>query len=318
MGLQSLSSRAIMGHFYLQLEQGDGGWVNNVSFPVESNQPGEDYAWLGSSPTMREWVGGRQAKGLRENLYSIRNKPWEATLEVSVDDIRRDKTGQIEVRINELAQRANAHWTRLASGLIIAGASTPCYDGQFFFDVDHQEGDSGVQSNDIDVDLSDIPVAHHGTVAAPSAGEMAAVILRGIQQLYGFKDDQGEPMNELAKSFLVQVPTHYWTPALAAVTNANIDSGDTNTLASSINGNGLSIEVVMNPRLNWTDRIVILRRDGNVKPFIRQEEVPVEMSAVAEGSQLEFTDRKHWYGLYASGNMGYGYWQHAVRVRLVA
>jgi phage major head subunit gpT-like protein len=40
------------------------------------------------------------------------------------------------------------------------------------------------------------------------------------------------------------------------------------------------------------------------------------VSAIAEGSELEFNERVHRYGLYASGNVGYGYWQQSCLVTL--
>ena len=109
----------------------------------------------------------------------------EATLEVLVDDIRRDKTGQVMTRVRELAERANSHWASLLSALIIAGESTACYDGQYFFDTDHAEGDSGTQDNDIGVDISALPAAVHGVVTAPSVEEMQQSILKGIAQKIG-------------------------------------------------------------------------------------------------------------------------------------
>jgi len=32
---------------------------------------------------------------------------------------------------------------------------------------------------------------------------------------------------------------------------------------------------------------------------------------IAEGSELEFTDDVHWFGIKAMRNVGYGYWQKA-------
>ncbi len=37
----------------------------------------------------------------------------------------------------------------------------------------------------------------------------------------------------------------------------------------------------------------------------------MSIKAVAEGSELEFNENKHRYGVDWSGNVGYGYWQHA-------
>lgn len=106
MGAGTLGSRAIIGEFYNKLEQNIGtSWINDVSMLFQSNQESETYKWLGMAPGMREWVGGRNAKGFRENGITIANKTYEATMEVLLDEIRRDKTGQVMLRIAELAQR---------------------------------------------------------------------------------------------------------------------------------------------------------------------------------------------------------------------
>ena len=107
-----LGSRAIIGEFYKTLEQDLGtSWIPSLSNYFTSDQESETYKWLGMVPAMREWLGGRNAKGFRENGLTIINKTWEATLEVLVDWIRRDKTGQIAVRIAELAVRASERCT---------------------------------------------------------------------------------------------------------------------------------------------------------------------------------------------------------------
>lgn len=314
--LGNLSSRAIIGEYFRRLEQGATGWANVLSNYFTSDQAGEEYRWLGMSPTMREWVDGRMAKGLRDQVYTIRNKPFESTLEISIDDLRRDKTGQIMVRIAEQVDRANAHWARLLSTLIINAESSACYDGQFYFDTDHSEGASGSQSNDISVDISALPVpaTAHGTTTAPAPEELMHAILEGAQTILGFKDDQGEPMNELARQFMVMVPVPFWKAAITAVGAPTLAQGATNIITTA---DGFGFQVQVNPRLTWTTKLAVFRTDGNIKPFIRQEEVPVEVSAIAEGSELEFQKRVHQYGLYASGNVGYGYWQQGCLVTLV-
>lgn len=308
-----LTSRAVIGEIYARLTAGNTSFVNRFAMRIASGQETETYAWLGMVPTMREWIGGRQPKGLRESTFSITNKDYEATLEVLVKEMRRDKFGQIKVRIGELARRVLSHPASLISAKMINGATSICYDGQYFFDTDHSEGASGAQSNKISVDISALPVTNHGAVTAPSVGEMAQVILQGVQAILGFKDDQGEPMNEDAKTFEVMVPTSLWQTAVSAVRLPIIDSGDANTVP---NLPEISITVVVNPRLTWTDTIAIYRTDGETKPFILQEEVPVSVDAVAEGSELEFTHKKHWYGVQWGGAIDYGFWQHACQVTM--
>jgi phage major head subunit gpT-like protein len=278
----------------------------------QSDQESETYKWLGQAPAMREWVGGRHAKGFRENGIVIANKKFEATLEVPVDWLRRDKTGQLMVRIDELAGRTVTHWQKLLSDLIAAGEASGCYDGQYFFDTDHAEGGSGTQSNDITVDISAVPASVHCSATMPSTEEIREMILQGAQTILGFVDDQGEPMNEMARDFVVMVPTPWWSRAAAAISNPVVGGGDTNVMT---NLDGFAFSMATNPRLAWTDKLAVFRADGAVKPFILQEEEGVTVSAVAEGSELEFHEDKHEYGVKALRNVGYGYWQHGCLVQ---
>lgn len=312
MGAEVLSSRAIIGRFYRTLEQDMGmGWVNAVSMYFNSDQDLETYPWIGQVPQMREWVGGRHAKGFLDNSIEIRNKHYEATIELLVKDMRRDKSGQIMTRIDELAQRTNAHWASLLSTLILNGPSTVCYDGQYFFDTDHSEGDSGTQSNDITVDISALPAPVAGSTTAPSVSEFQQSVLKGVQQIQSFVDDRGEPMNENAMSFLVMVPTslHY------VATNALSVPRESDLEARGFGG--ISISVAANARLSsWTDKFAVFRTDSATKAFIRQEEQPVDLKAKAEGSEFEFDNDAHQYGVDTWRNVGYGFWQDACLVTL--
>lgn len=311
----ALTSRGVIGIFYEELEKAIAtDWTGLVSMDFfQSDMETETYKWLGMAPAMREWIGGRQAKGLRDNGISITNKKWEATLEIPVDWMRRDKTGQIRVRIADLAQRAVSHWASLLSTLILNGTSSVCYDGQYFFDTDHSEGDSGLQSNNLTIDISALPATVHGTTTAPSVEEMQQVILAAISAILGFKDDQGEPMNEGARNFIVMSPVSLMTPVLAATKNPVIGSS-TNLIT---NVSDFSIVPAINPRLTWTDSIVVFRTDGATKAFIRQEEEGLTINAIAEGSEEEFKNDKHLYGVKAIRNVGYGFWQKAARIQMV-
>jgi len=308
MGMQTLSSRAIIGEFYRALEQDPGAaWIDFVSMLFTSDQDSEEYGWLGQSPAMREWVGGRHAKGFRENGVTVKNKHYEATVDVLVKWLRRDKTGQALVRIRELAERTNSHWASLISTLLVNAESTVCYDGQYFFDDDHEEGSSGTQSNDITVDISALPALVHGTTTAPSPEEMQQAIMQAVAQILGFVDDQNEPMNETASQFLAMVPASLFIPASNGLTMPRGTAASEQKIPPNFD-----ISVAANARLSaWTDKFVVFRTDGSVKPFIRQQETEVTLKAKAEGSEYEFDNDAHQYGVDSWRNVGYGYWQHA-------
>jgi phage major head subunit gpT-like protein len=316
MDQQDLSSRAIIGMYYARLETDPGmAWINGVSNLFGSDQESETYKFLGQVPAMREWIAGRQAKGFSGQGLTILNKHYEATLEIQKKDIRRDKTGQILARTQEFADRGQTHWASLLSTLLINAPTAVCYDGQYFFDTDHAEGSSGTQSNAISVDISALPAAVHGVVTAPSMEEMQQSILAGIAQMLSFKDDQGEPMNENARRFLLVVPVGLYLVAVAAVSTLT-----TAALAQNLNPNliaGLTIDVQMNARLTWTDRFALFRTDSPIKAFIRQTEQEIELKVKAEGSEYEFDNDAWQFGIDAWRGVGYGYWQRACHVIMV-
>lgn len=312
-----LSSRAVIGMYYARLEQNPGlAWVNGVSNLFTSDQASETYPFLGQNSGMREWIGGRQAKSLSGNSLQIVNKHYENTLEIAIRDMRRDKTGQIEARVNEFVDKSLSHWASLLSTLILNGTATTCYDGQFFFDTDHTEGNNTTsQSNDITVDISALPCAEHGTVTAPSKEEMQQTILQTIAQILSFKDNEGEPMNENATDFMVIVPVSLYLTAAAAVSTL-VNAA----LANNMNPTqiaGMNISVQMNPRLTWTDSFAVFRTDSPIKALIRQSETLDTVKMKDESSEYAFDNDAIQIGVDAWRNVGYGYWQRGCYVQMI-
>jgi len=298
-----LSSRAIEGRYFARREQNlMNGWPNAISNMFNSDQAGEQYAMLGASPGLREWIGGRQAKGLASNNFTITNKHYEGTLEVRLEDVRRDKTGQIMARVDEFTDQSDIHWATLLTDLIIAGESTTCYDGQYFFDTDHSEGASGTQDNDLTY------AAATGTT--PTKEEMQLAILQSVSAIVAFKDNQGNPMNPAAKGFTVMVPPTYYMIALAAMSESLNIALSGNMNPNQLGGN-FNIAVEMNPSLTWTTKFATFRTDSPIKALIRQEETPLLFKSKAEGSEFEFDNNAWQFGVDGWRAAGYGLWQRA-------
>ncbi len=112
--------------------------VDLVAMRVPSTGRSVDYKWLGNFPMMHEWLGDRVIKDLSGFRYEIINKPYESTIEVDRDDIEDDQIGVYTPMIQGLAQSAKVHPDILAFALLKLGFSTKCYDGQYFFDTDHE------------------------------------------------------------------------------------------------------------------------------------------------------------------------------------
>lgn len=110
---------------------------DRVATRVGSTTGENRYGWLKELPGMREWIGDRVINGLAEADYSIRNKDWEQTIGVDRNDIEDDTLGTYSTRFQAMGQATAAQPDIMVWGLLKAGFSTPCYDGQFFFDEDH-------------------------------------------------------------------------------------------------------------------------------------------------------------------------------------
>jgi phage major head subunit gpT-like protein len=104
---------------------------------ITSNTSTNTYGWLGQFPHLREWVGDRVIKDIKESSYAIANKLYEATLGVKRVDIEDDNLGIYRPLARAQADEVDAFFNRQIAALLVGGFSALCFDGQQFFDVDH-------------------------------------------------------------------------------------------------------------------------------------------------------------------------------------
>jgi phage major head subunit gpT-like protein len=299
MGASSITVKGIRGEFFAQLERSLAGhWVSYLSFPVESNQGSQDHVWIqAATAMMREWLGGRQAAGFWEDGTTIVNRKFEGTLEVLVDELRRDKTGQILLRTRGLAASSTTLWAQLITALVDQGETGIGYAGEVFFSSAHARNvsDATAQSNLLELNVTN--------PTDPTGPELVDAIGRSLTAILGFRDYEGEPINLDARHFDVMVP-------MTMVSALRLG------LVAPLCGGGYTVRIIPNPWLTWTDRIAVFRADGTAKPFIRQQEF-ISLAAVGAGSELEFNEEVHHYGVSTSRNGGYGLWEHACMTKLL-
>lgn len=108
-----------------------------VAMYVTSTTKSNTYGWLGKFPNLREWVGDRVIKSMEEHGYTITNKTYESTVGVAREDIEDDNVGIYSPIMEEMGRAVQIQPDQLIYGLLSAGTSTLCYDGQNFFDTDH-------------------------------------------------------------------------------------------------------------------------------------------------------------------------------------
>lgn len=284
-----ITERQVIGMFFERLMQSTGAnWIDQIAtVPFESDQDTETYPWLGMVPQLTQKYGEKQFSQLRTTKWEVDNAEYQGGIRIPKKHVLYDKTSQVRVRTDELAERTMAHWASLVAPLIINGESTAGYDGQYFFDTDHSEGDSGTQDNDISADISTYPVSNHGSTTAPSAGEMIFAIMAGVEQILQFKDDRGEYVNENMTDFLVLAPTSLLTEALSALRSSSVDGGTSNLL---IEQDTFNFRVMTSPRLSsWTNKFAIFSTQGAQKPILRQQRIPNNASPnfTANGMDIE-------------------------------
>jgi phage major head subunit gpT-like protein len=178
------------------------------------------------------------------------------------------------------------------------------YDGQFFFDTDHVEGDSGSQSNNLSYDAV--------APTAPTAAEFKAALWQAIKALAGFKDDAGEPWNwftefEQLAGIVAFVPLAFLDVA-SDVLGANAAPLLNNT-SNILAGRG---KVRTSPRLSWTTKFAIFKVDDPMRPFIFQNRKNVKTDMIDDPLKKDVVYAAD--GRYA---VGYGLWQKAVLTTFV-
>lgn len=177
------SLNAITAKFVQTAEAARPFWPQ-ICTEVQSNGAEEDYAGLGAIPVVREWLGNRIFNELRGARFQIQNREWENSLKILLTSIEDDKLGFYFPMAAQLANEMMYHPDYLVfSELLIAGDSTLCFDGQYFFDTDHSWGDSGTQSNK----LTGIAVDPDN----PTITEMRKAINSARSAILKFKNDQG-------------------------------------------------------------------------------------------------------------------------------
>ena len=64
-----------------------------IAMTVPSETREITYAWMGQIPNMREWIGSREIQNLIAHDYVIKNRTFELTTKIPVNDIADDQYG---------------------------------------------------------------------------------------------------------------------------------------------------------------------------------------------------------------------------------
>lgn len=275
-----------------------------VCMEVPSGKDQEVYAWLGSTPKMREWISERQLKGMLEHTFTITNKDFEATIEVDRNALEDDQYGQIQLRAKQLGLEARRWYDEYLVTIIEANGLA--YDGQNFFDTDHDTtgGEEAAQSN--------APAAS-ATYALSLASDFLEVLKLVSSAMAQFKDEKNKHYG--ARVTHVMVPTSLEWLAKEAFDPMFRGGGET----SSTNWAKGAVGVIVNPFLANAATIAYsavywLDLSKPIKPFIFQNRKAPEFVSLDKPDSYELFMRKRiLYGVDARFNMGFGEWKLAYK-----
>ena len=266
-------------------------WMKHA-MEVASTNAAEIYNWLGRVPAMREWIDEKQSQQLRGFDFTIRNKDFESTIEVDRNVIEDDQLGQFQPRIADLGIRARQHPDKLLSDVRKAGAAALCYDGQFFYDTDHKEGDSGAMSNKL-------------TGTGTTVSQVRTDLFAAKAAFRKFKDDQGEPfIHEMGNLDVVAVIPPDIEKVFEELNNPAPGSTTPKT----------PIVYEVDSRLSDVNDWYLDFVGYPIKPFIKQNRKPVDFVALDDphSSETVFKRKKFYYGVEGRYAIGYGLWQFSI------
>jgi phage major head subunit gpT-like protein len=282
-GLKTIFNNALMAQ--------PGNW-QATAMEVPSTGAIEDYAWLSRFPAMRKWVGEKFVKSLAAGKYTKVNEDWETTISVNRNDIEDDRLGIYNTQA-QMAGGSAAELNDIIVDSLKNGAfASPCIDGQYFYDTDHEVKGVSV-SNKL------VAVLSSATPAAAAAGYGAA-----RTAIMEFTDDEGMPLRLIPDT--LEVP-----PALEAIANKLLTSDKLDD--NSPNPYKGTAKLLVNPALTSRTTWFLHVTTKPIKPFIVQmRKRPTFVSQTSSENDDVFMKKEFKFGAEARATGVYGFWQLSV------
>lgn len=246
-----------------------------VASEVNTKSHTVDYTWLAELPAMKEWIGKRALKTLKDYFYTISKKDWESSISVKRDDFIFDNLGIVTVKVNQLIHTINKHYNNLVFGLIALNGT--CFDGKKFFDT-HEVGEK-TYTNLTDAKLTE------------------DALFDAIAFMQSIEDENGDALG-IEPSLLCVAPDLYKTAK--KILGSKVIEGSDNIALDMVK---LKIVRQMD-KGTWC----LLDTTQPLKPFILQI---TKVGKLEEDTSDMFKEKKVHYGVDTMDNAGYGFWQMA-------
>ncbi len=262
-----------------------------IAMLVPSSGSQNDYSWLSNFPRMRKWVGEKVVKALEAFKYTVTNDDWEATVSVRRNDIEDDNLGIYAPQAQSAGYSAKTLPDEIVFALPATGFTSPCYDGQYFFDTDHPvNGESVSNKGTMPLNIATLAVAKASYGAARTT-------------LRKMKDEDGRPLG--INPNILLVPAALEDDANLLMTVDKLEDGKPNPYKGTA-------EVVVGDYLTSDTAWFLLDTSRPVKPFVYQErKKPVFVQQTDMSADDVFSRAIFKFGAEARAAGGYAFWQMA-------
>lgn len=252
---------------------------------VPSTTKENTYGWLLRLIRVREWIGPRVLQNLAEASYTIPNRDFEATIAVDRNDIEDDNLGIYNMQFDQLGQAARMYPDDLVLDLLKAGETSPCFDGQNFFDTDHP----------VSTAKPELGAYSNLFAGKPLTPENYAAVRAAMMSYTG---DDGQPL-EILPNLLI-VPPQLEAEGRKILNAELIGNGETNIWRNSA-------ELLVLPKLaDRPGEWYLADTSRPIKPLVFQNrKPPVFVAKDSPQDDNVFFQRQFIYGVEARGAAGY-------------
>lgn len=255
---------------------------------VPSTTDIETYGWMLDLADLREWIGPRLIRNFTTAAYQIRNKTYELTYGVSVNEIEDDRLGLYDMKFELMGYRSKIWKDKLMSSALQAGVTTASFDGVNFFSATHPLNPAGNQSNNFTA--TPLNAANYDLVRSA---------------MMGYSNSNGDNLGVLPN--LLVVPPQLEKMARDIV-SPFLAGGASNSLAGT--AQVLVVPALANQPTTW----YLMDASSPIKPLVFQlRKAPIFAQQTAPDSDAVFHQDMYFYGVKARGGAGYGLWFNAAR-----
>jgi len=279
--------------------------VDMIATEVKSQADKENYAWLGEVSALEEWVDEMPEGDMLENTdvdaagYELVNKKYATALRFRRDDMNDQKTGGLNIRVRDLAQRASRKADALLIDALVAGTTATDYTGEAFFTATHatRGAQSSMQSNLL-------------TGSGITTANCATNIASAVAALYNYLDEAGEPLNEVFRQLYILYPPALHKPISEAVKAGVISQ------TSNVQFSDQDIMLIKSPRLTSTSAVdyYVGIKDAEVRGLIWQDRESITMETNGPQSDSWVQQEQQIFKVRLRGRAGYGRWQRCVLI----